>query len=436
MQTFFDRVHGPAMKFDVVVVGAGPAGLSAAYRLASAGFKVLVLERGREPGSKELYGGRIYAHWLDRYLPEFRKDAPVDRWVRRERVTLLTDDKATTMEFAVTKPERVSFVAPLVSFVSWMARLAQGAGAKILTEVTVDELLRDDRGRFVGVRSGQDRVYADYVIDAEGVNRLLLERAGIVPKLEPHVVAVGVKEVLKFENKKTLEERLGLEEDEGLAWAVAGYPTEYLPGGGFIYTYKDSLALGIVVYLSAWERLRTPVYELVERFRLHPYIAPLVRGASLAEYGAHMTPVAGINASPPRYSYDGLLVAGDAAGFLLHAGVLIRGVDFAIASGALAAEAVKEARSPAAEDLAIYERKLRSSFVLRHLEKYRSADKVLGDPATFHDLPLLVNEALHRYFAVDDGQRTAWEAAREASRRVKVSLLKVAINMLRAVRTI
>lgn len=424
------------MKFDVVVVGAGPAGLSAAYRLASAGFKVLVLERGREPGAKELYGGRIYTYWLDKYLPEFRKDAPVDRWVRRERLTLLTDDKATTVEFSITQPEKTSFVVPLVSFVSWLSKLVQGAGAKIVTEVTVDELLRDDRGRFVGVRSGQDRIYADYVVDAEGVNRLLLERAGIVPKLRPHMVAVGVKEVLKFDNKKALEERLGLGEDEGLAWAVAGYPTEYLPGGGFIYTYRDSLALGIVVYLSSWERLKTPVYELVERFRLHPYIAPLVRGTSLAEYGAHMTPVVGVNASPPRYSYDGLLVAGDAAGFLLHAGVLIRGVDFAIASGALAAESVKEARSPSAEDLAIYERKLRSSFVLRHLEKYKDADRILGDSSTFHDLPMLVNEAMYRYFTVDEKQRTIWEAAREASRKVNISLLKIAINMLRSIRTI
>jgi Dehydrogenases (flavoproteins) len=80
------------MKFDVVIVGAGPAGLAAAYKLASAGFKVVVLERGREPGAKELYGGRIYAYWLDKYLPEFRKDAPVDRWVRRERVSFLTED--------------------------------------------------------------------------------------------------------------------------------------------------------------------------------------------------------------------------------------------------------------------------------------------------------------------------------------------------------
>jgi len=424
------------MKFDVVIVGAGPAGLAAAYKLASAGFKVVVLERGREPGAKELYGGRIYAYWLDRYLPEFRKDAPVDRWVRRERVSFLTEDKALTVETVVVEKERTSFVVPLVSFVSWMAKLAQNAGAKIVTEITVDRLVKDEKGKIVGVQSGPDVLQADYVIDAEGVNRLLLERAGIVKKLEPELVAVGVKEVLKFENKKTLEERLGLDEDEGLAWALAGYPTEYLPGGGFIYTYKDALALGVVVYLRNWEKLKTPVYDLVEKLRLHPYIAPLVKGASLQEYGGHMTPVAGINMSPPRFYHDGLLIVGDAAGFLLHTGVLIRGVDFAVVSGVLAAEAIKEARSPSAEDLAVYKKKLRGSFILPQLEKFRNADRLLSDESLFRDLVLFSTEAAYRYFNIDENHRTLFEAVHEASKKTRISLVKLMINMIKMVRNL
>jgi len=424
------------MKFDVVIVGAGPAGLAAAYKLASAGFKVVVLERGREPGAKELYGGRIYAYWLDRYLPEFRKDAPVNRWVRRERVSFLTEDKALTVETVVVEKERTSFVVPLVSFVSWMAKLAQNAGAKIVTEITVDRLVKDEKGKIVGVQSGPDVLQADYVIDAEGVNRLLLERAGIVKKLEPELVAVGVKEVLKFENKKTLEERLGLDEDEGLAWALAGYPTEYLPGGGFIYTYKDALALGVVVYLRNWEKLKTPVYDLVEKLRLHPYIAPLVKGASLQEYGGHMTPVAGINMSPPRFYHDGLLIVGDAAGFLLHTGVLIRGVDFAVVSGVLAAEAIKEARSPSAEDLAVYKKKLRGSFILPQLEKFRNADRLLSDESLFRDLVLFSTEAAYRYFNIDENHRTLFEAVHEASKKTRISLVKLMINMIKMVRNL
>ncbi|MEM1788135.1 MAG: FAD-dependent oxidoreductase [Pyrobaculum sp.] len=422
------------MKFDVAVVGAGPAGLSAAYKLATAGFRVVVLERGREPGSKELYGGRIYTHLLDKYLPEFRKNAPVDRWVRKERISFLTEEKAVTIESAVLKKEKNSFVTPLVSFTSWLAKLAQSAGAKIVTEVTVDELVFNEAGEVVGVRSGDDVLKVDYVIDAEGVNRLLLERAGLVDRLKPEIVAVGVKEVLKFENRKVLEERLGLEEEEGVAWAFAGYPTEYLPGGGFIYTYKDSIALGVVVYLKNWERLKTPVYDLVEKFRLHPYIAPIVKGATLQEYGAHMTPVAGINMSPRRLYHDGLLVVGDAAGFLLHTGVLIRGVDLAVASGALAAEAIKEAGSPRAEDLSIYERKLRRE-ILPHLEKFRNVDRVLGDETLFRELTHLSTETLYNYFNIGERHKTLLEALQDASKS-NFKLLKLLIYMAKVIRTI
>ncbi len=420
------------MKFDVAVVGGGPAGLAAAYKLASAGFRVVVLERGREPGSKAMYGGRVYTHWLDKYLPEFRK-AAIDRWVTRELVTFLTEDKAVTLE---TTTERGSFVTPLVSFTSWLARLSRDAGAQIVTEITVDQLARDERGRFVGVKSGSDFLRADYVIDAEGVNRLLLERAGIVERLKPETVAVGVKEVLKFESRKLLEERFGLGEEEGLAWTFAGYPTEYLPGGGFLYTYRDSVAIGVVMYLKSWDKLKTPVYDLVEKLRLHPYVAPYVRGAMLLEYGARMTPVVGINMAPPKFHYDGLLIVGDAAGFLLHTGVLIRGVDFAVASGVLAAEAIRESGDPSAEALSIYEKKLKSSFIYPQLEKFRNVDRILGDETLFRDLPIFATGVVNRYFTIDDKHRTLFEALRETSKETNVSLFKLLIYMARAVRNI
>ncbi|MEL9991865.1 MAG: FAD-dependent oxidoreductase [Thermoproteus sp.] len=417
-------------KFDVIVVGAGPAGLTAAYKLASAGFKVLVVERGREPGSKQVYGGRIYAYWLDKYLPEFRKDAPTDRWVRKERVSLMDDESVTTLEFEVVKPEKTSFVSSLTSFTSWLGKLATAAGAKIVTEVVVDELLRDEKGRFVGIRSGSDKIYADYIVDAEGVNRLLLERAGVVPRLRPELVAIGAKEVLKFENRKVMEDRLGLSEDEGLAWAFAGWPTEYLPGGGFLYTYKDSVALGVVLYLTAWRDLKTPVYDLVERFRTHPYIAKLVAGANLQEYSAHLTPVAGLSMAPPRFSYDGLVVVGDAAGFLMHAGVLIRGVDFAVASGALAAEAIKEAGRPDA--LSRYDDKLRNSFIIRDLAALKNADKVLSGRFAFGDLPKLANAFARNYFTIEDRPPTVASTLKKTLGESDASLTKILINMLYA----
>lgn len=418
-------------KFDVIVVGAGPAGLAAAYKLASAGFKVLVVERGREPGAKQVYGGRIYTYWLEKYLPEI-KGAPIDRWVRKERVSLMTEEEATTLEFEVVKPEKTSFVSPLTSFTAWLGKLAASAGAKIVTEVVVDELLRDDKGQFIGIRSGSDKITAQYIVDAEGVNRLLLERAGIVPKLKPELVAIGAKEVLKFENRKVMEERLGLAEDEGLAWAFAGWPTEYLPGGAFLYTYRDAISLGIVLYLSAWEKLTTPVYDLVERFRTHPYVAKLVAGAQLQEYSAHLTPVAGLAMAPPRFSYPGLLIVGDAAGFLMHAGILIRGVDFAVASGVLAAETIKEAGRPDADALSRYDDKLKASFVLRDLLALRNADKVLSGQFAFDTLPKFVNSLLRNYFTIEDRPPTLASTLKTTLGSGNVTLTRLLINMLNA----
>ncbi|WP_243680094.1 FAD-dependent oxidoreductase [Vulcanisaeta souniana] len=316
------------VRFDVIVVGGGPAGLTAAQQLASkGGFKVLVIERGKKPGSKNVYGGRIYAHVLDKLYPEYVKEAPVERWVRRERITMMTEDTWTTVDFETMNIEHKSFTAYLTNFVEWLDKKAESAGAIIVSEIPVDSLIIKD-GKVVGIRAGNDEVYADVTIVAEGINRLVLERSGLAPKLSPEVVALGAKEVIKL-SRETINERFNLDEDEGMAWVAAGFPTHYLPGGAFIYTNKDAITLGVVLYLSYGYQLDTPVHDLVEEFRLHPMVKRVTKGGQLLEYSAHLTPVAGINAAPPKLYGNGYLVAGDAAGFLLHLGIIIRGVDFA-----------------------------------------------------------------------------------------------------------
>ncbi|MFP3491651.1 MAG: FAD-dependent oxidoreductase, partial [Vulcanisaeta sp.] len=203
-------------KFDVIVVGAGPAGLTAAQQLANRGFKVLVVERGKKPGSKNVFGGRIYAHVLDKLYPEYVKEAPVERWVRRERITMMTEDSWTTIDFETTKTEHRSFTAYLTNFVEWLDKKAESAGAVVIPEIPIDSLVIRD-GRVVGVRAGNDEVYGDVVVIAEGINRLVLERSGLAPKLSPEIVALGVKEVIKLD-RNAINERFGLDEDEGLAW--------------------------------------------------------------------------------------------------------------------------------------------------------------------------------------------------------------------------
>ena len=422
-----------SIKFDAIVVGAGPAGLTTAQQLAQKGFKVLVVERGRKPGSKNVYGGRIYAHVLDKLYPEYVKEAPVERWVRKERISFLTEDSGTTIEFETNNVEHKSFTASLSDFTEWLGKKAEAAGAMIVTESPVDSLVIND-GKVVGIRSGNDEVYGDVVVSAEGINRLVLERSGLAPKLEPKMVGVGVKEVIKL-GRKVINERFNLDEDEGVAWALAGFPTHYAPGGAFIYTNKDAITLGLVIYLSHGDKVDTPIYDLVEEFRLHPFINRLIKDGQLLEYSGHLTPVMGLNASPPSLYGNGYLVIGDAAGFLLHGGIIIRGVDFAIESGRVAAEAITKVHEGGGNfdetSLSLYGKLLEESFVMRELRAFRNAYKALDEPRLYNDYAKFINAFLKRYFDVDGAPRKLFSTFKET--KGNITMLDMMRDMVRMV---
>ncbi|WP_252901272.1 hypothetical protein [Vulcanisaeta sp. JCM 14467] len=217
-------------------------------------------------------------------------------------------------------------------------------------------------------------------------------------------------------------------------WVIAGFPTHYLPGGAFIYTNKEAITLGIVVYLSYGYQLDIPVHDLIEEFRLHPMVKRLIKGGQLLEYSAHLTPVAGINAAPPKLYGNGYLVVGDAAGFLLHLGIIIRGVDFAMESGRLAAEAVTKAHDLGKydeESLSIYGKLLEGSFVLRELRTFRNAHKVLIDPRLYNDYVRMINNLLRRYFEVDGTPRKLGSTFLES--KGKLTLIDLAKDAIRLV---
>jgi electron transfer flavoprotein-quinone oxidoreductase len=402
-------------KFDAIVVGAGPAGSAAAYTLAKEGFKTLLIDRGRGGGEKELFGGRVYAQPLRDIWPELDKEAPIQRWVTRERISFVKDNEAVTVEFK--SPKGKSFTAFLPQLTSWMARKAEQAGALYVNEVTVDEIIFKD-GRAVGVRSGSDTVEADVIIDAEGVNRLLLERAGLVERIKPDNVALGVKEILRTGSTQ-LEASFGIDSDEGAAWVVIGDITKGVPGGGFIYTNKDTVSMGIVLHLKhaidAIEagKLNQHVSELVEGFRLHPYFRRLWRDATISEYGAHLTIEGGLKFSPKRLAYPGLLVVGDAAGLLLTTGINYRGVDFAAYSGKLAAEAIKYAMDHGGftyDNLRVYDAYIRGSFVYTELQRHLGVEMVMNDPAIFAKLPNIAIGLFKELYEQDYATPTPFEA--------------------------
>ena len=427
-------------KFDVIVVGAGPAGCSSAYLLAKAGLRVLLVERGRSAGSKLLWGGKAYAQPIREVWPELDKEAPIHRWVTRERFSFVWGDRVLTIEYKLGRS--VAFTSYLPELVSWMARKAESAGALLVEDVRVDEIVVEN-GRVVGVRSGSDIVRADVVIDAEGANRILLEKLGLAERLNVNSsVALGVKETLSLD-PRLIEERFNLDKGEGLAWLVAGDITRGLPGGGFIYTMRDSISIGLVIPIGPAARaaeegtLKEHVSELIESFRLHPYFNRFWREADVIEYGGRMTLEGGLSMMPKRLYAPGLLVVGDAAGFLVNTGYTIRGVDTAVYSGKLAAETVIEALNKGGfteDNLKSYEDKVKRSYIYRELKAHSAIEDVMRDPFYFTKIPQVVVGAAGKLFEADYEEPTLVGGLLEASRESEVSLTKMLFKLARVVR--
>src|SRR5256712_5649143 len=337
-----ERVGG----FDAMVGGAGPEGSAAALSLARKGFSTLLVERGRAPGVKGMFGGRIYAWPLDDLVPEWAKDCPVERFVVRENLAFLTEDASLTVSFDSPKLAQgrgTSFTAVRAKFDAWLAKKAQDAGAMLVTGIRVDDLWREG-GRVRGVSvAANDHVASDLVIIAEGAASTLVRKAGLKADLEPREVSVGIKETAELP-PETIQERFGLGEKEGAAYVYAGQASMGLRGGGFLYTNKASVSIGLVVSSEDLSRKQVEVHDLQAQLRMHPAVQRLLRGGQVAADSAHLVPELGAGMMP-QLSTDGVIVVGDAAGFLINNGYTFRGGDFASASGIPPGEGAGAARS-------------------------------------------------------------------------------------------
>ncbi len=421
-------------KFEAVVVGAGPAGSAAAYALAKAGIQTLLVERGKTPGQKAMFGGRIYAYPLHKLLPGFETDCPIERYVTRENMSFLAEDTAVNLQFDAPKlasGAAASFTAYRGKFDAWLAKKAEEAGAMLITGIRVDALEREG-GKIVGVRTGTDVVRSDVVIAADGALSQLARGANLRGPPEPKEFAVGVKETIELP-PKTLEERFNVDEKEGAAYVFAGYASNWLRGGGFLYTNKATLSLGLVVSSEDLAVTKTEIGAVMDRFKSHPAVARLIKGGKVLEWSAHLVPEMAVHMMP-RVHADGLLVAGDAAGFLLNIGYTFRGVDLAIASGMAAAEAVKRAHAAGRYDaatLAVYETLLREQQVTTDLETFRGAPYYLKNPRLFSVYPRLLNELAEKVYTIDGtGQRHLSELAMEGAKSADVSLVRMLLDLV------
>ena len=176
-----------------------------------------------------------------------------------------------------------------------------------------------------------------------------------------------------------------------------------MQGGGFLYTNKSSVSLGLVINTGALQKSQVKLCDIMEDFKSNPHIAPLIEGGRVAEYSAHLVPEAGLAMMPQLYG-DGMVVVGDAAGFVLNLGYTVRGMDFAIASGEAAARTIIEAKARndfSRQGLSRYKELLKQSFVLRDLDAYRRAPEFLENQRMFNAYPELAVGLATRLFTVD-----------------------------------
>jgi electron transfer flavoprotein-quinone oxidoreductase len=395
-------------KFDAIVVGAGPSGNAAAYTMAKAGLKVLQIERGEYPGSKNVQGAILYSDALEKIIPDFRDDAPLERHIIEQRVWVLDDSSFVGTHYRsddYNKPPYNRYTIIRAQFDKWFSSKVRAAGALLICETTVQELLMDGE-RCIGIRCDRvgGEVYADVVILADGVNSTLARKAGFHGEIKGENVALAVKEIL-FLPEEVIQARFNIKEEEGVVIEMMGTVTEGMVGTGFLYTNKDSLTIGVGCMLSDFKAnpKRTSPYTLLENLKRHPSIAPLIEGGEMKEYCAHLIPEGGFHAVPKVHGH-GWMIVGDSGGFVNA--VHREGSNLAMTTGRLAAETVIEAKAAGkemdAKTLKAYRTKLDASFVMKDLHKYRDMPQVLhSSPQFFSTYPELVNRAAKTMFTVD-----------------------------------
>ncbi|MCP8316642.1 MAG: FAD-dependent oxidoreductase [archaeon] len=423
-------------KFDAIVVGAGPSGTTAALIMARAGLSVALLERGDYPGAKNMYGGAIYRWPVELIVPDFVEKAPIERRIFDHRLMILSKSSGLTLSFkdlGFAQPPYNAFTALRAKFDRWYASLAEEAGALLLTSVNVTDLIWNGK-KVIGVRAGkgsENEIYGDVVIAADGANSKLAIQAGLRQPLSPKEVALGVKEILELDNK-IIESRFNLSKNEGVSIQVLGV-TRGMMGGGFIYTNQNSLSLGVVILLEHLIRLKMKPYELLDEFKSHPLIEPLIEGGEPKEYSAHLVPEAGYYGIPKLYT-DGLMLVGDAAS--LTSSIYQEGVNMAIESGLYAGKTAikaKELRDYSSKTLSHYENLLKSSYVMKELYQLRELPKILSNnPRLFGLYPDMINYAMRELLTMDGELKRVKRKKIMKKIRERVGFLKLLIDIIKA----
>lgn len=397
--------------FDVIVVGAGIAGSVAAYRLAQRGLSVVLIERGESAGSKNLSGGVLYAKVMEQVFPDFLTEAPIERRIDRNQICFVNPESWVAIDYADSRLSESGTAVTVLRarFDAWLAEQCETAGVMVMPGVKVDALLIEESSgqpRIVGIRADEDELRARVVIAADGVNSFLCRDAGLRERPPTNHLAVGIKALVRLP-QASLEERFGLSGDSGTAMALVGDCTAGVGGGGFLYTNRDSISVGVVLRLDdlVAKGLRAP--EVFDRFLQHRLPAGYLDGGDVVEYGCHMVAEGG-QEMRGRLTWDGLVVVGDAAGFTINNGFTVRGMDLAAGSAVAAADAIGdaiEAGDTSVNGLAGYERALDASFVGQDMKTYARAPRFLENERLYGTYGDFLAEVMHGVFALDGSPR-------------------------------
>jgi electron-transferring-flavoprotein dehydrogenase len=380
-----------SMEFDVVIVGAGPSGLSAAIRLKqiNPNLNVVVVEKGSEVGAHILSGAVIDPVSLDRLIPEWRQDpdCPLKTQMKDDRFYWMTAGSAIRLPNFMMPPlmsNHHCYIGSLGNVCRWLAPKAEALGVEIYPGFAATEVLYDDKGAVKGIATGDMGIAKDgshkdsytrgmellgkYTLFAEGargsLSKQLIAKFGLDSKSEPPKFGIGLKEVWQIDPAK---------HQKGLIQHSFGWPLNNSTGGGsFLYHYDDNrVAVGFVVHLNYDDPYLSPFDEF-QRFKTHPSVRSVFEGGKRLAYGARAITEGGYQ-SVPRLSFPGGALVGCAAGFVNVP--RIKGVHNAMGTGMLAAEYVAAALGAgrAGDELVEYENAWRDSAVGKDLYKVRNA---------------------------------------------------------------
>jgi electron transfer flavoprotein-quinone oxidoreductase len=419
-----------AKSFDVVVVGAGPAGSLAALQLARAGYSVVMVERGNRPGAKNMFGGLLHnTPVLNELLPDFPEKAPLERHVYKKTLAFLTPDAAVALTFEnenYDNPPYNGFTVFRPAFDGWLASQAVRAGALLLCDCTAEDVIREN-GRIAGVtvKGREGELRGKIVIAADGVLSFIARKAGLRGDFKAEKMGLGVKLLLGLPESE-INSRFGLVRDQAADISLLG-AAGGMRGGGFLYTQREGVSIGLVVHLDSLKASGKTPYDALSDFSQHPSLQKLVKGGKPLEYSAHLIPEGGFKALPRLYT-DGLLVCGDAAGLCYTNGINLEGINLAMTSGALAAETAIQAfraNDFSARMLSLYRKKLENSFVMKDMKTFQNASAMMRSNRLYRTYPRLLADIMEKIYRAGGGPRSRlWSLIRrEALKEVGIKNL-------------